>query len=1197
MWFIVFDRWGNQIGVLSGVISAWHTDEINGEDSLSLELLSCDLIKGNRILWQDRFGLWHEHIVCGIELVHENGKLVHSVYCENSINETYLDYIEDLRAYDATAQYALTKALSVTRWSGASSVSGIASTNFYQISAREAISEVVKAWGGEIETVITVSGTGVSGRACNLVQRRGADNGKRFEYNKDIKTVRRKIYEDDVCSALYGYGKGLEVYDEDGNLTGGYSRKLTFGEINGGLDYVADEDAKQVWGLPDGQGGIKHAFGRVEFPECEDMQELKALTLAELQKRKVPQVTYTASVIDLADLGYDFEDVRTGDTVQLIDKEIGIRLQGRVLKVTRDLFEESATIITLGNLERGVGNVLMPIQSTLRQLESHSSAWDNAASLGSSYIDAVVKSLNHDLNQLGGYAYFEQGQGIVIYNRPRDASPGPTKALQLTGGAFRIANSKTAQGEWDWRTFGTGDGFTASELVLGVLRGGSSYWNLETGDLHIDPSATLGTRTVSQALATIDATITDVDVEYNHNTSGTVPPAENDPGWSTTAPAWEAGKYIWQRTATTTASGTTHSTPVMISGRDGIDGSDGNDGEDGVGISVVVIRYGKSASDGTQPSSWGSSVPPLNKGDWLWVKTDYYYSDTSTKTIYTKSYIGTDGQDGASVYVQSSSKSGGVTTVVLTDGTTTTTLTISDGEDGDDGTDGTNGLNGYVHVAWANSADGQTDFSTSVSTGKSYIGVYTDNTQADSQQPSAYSWSLIKGTDGQDGDDGVGITSIVPQYYKSTSDQTPTGGSWSYNEYAWESGKYLWTRSEITWDTTPASVTHTTATLATALNGANATAASAQADATQALSDAADAAKVATNYLGFDATNGLDVGYSGTNAKVRVKGNGVEVFDSAGNSALFAGIESNKSFVRVGKQSGSGNVVMSSDGYVDVRNGSTILAHFGYGQTKGSNGSTVNAPYFDFGYQSDSSRGSYSGTEGWGCGASGFVSHAEGESCYATGQKSHAEGTSCLASGSSSHAENYLCTASGGSSHAGGYDSTASGDKSFVHGYECEAAGDYQVVFGRDNVIDSTTGNSAKYLIVGKGSNSSNRADALYLTKAGNLWIAGTITQNSDRRLKEHHAYLGEDACDFIRKLKPALYTKDGERHVGLYAQDVQDADPWDTATVTAQHTDESLDFDPLTLDYTALIAPLIAYCQRLEERIANLEKLTQYGQ
>ena len=106
----------------------------------------------------------------------------------------------------------------------------------------------------------------------------------------------------------------------------------------------------------------------------------------------------------------------------------------------------------------------------------------------------------------------------------------------------------------------------------------------------------------------------------------------------------------------------------------------------------------------------------------------------------------------------------------------------------------------------------------------------------------------------------------------------------------------------------------------------------------------------------------------------------------------------------------------------------------------------------------------------------------------------------------------------------------------------------------------------------------------------GNTVIAGSLTQNSDRRLKTHVAYLGDDAAVFMRRLKPAVFVKDGERRYGFYAQDVQMADPWDTKTVEAQHTDESLGFDPLTLEYSALIAPLTAYAQSLERRIEQLE-------
>lgn len=96
------------------------------------------------------------------------------------------------------------------------------------------------------------------------------------------------------------------------------------------------------------------------------------------------------------------------------------------------------------------------------------------------------------------------------------------------------------------------------------------------------------------------------------------------------------------------------------------------------------------------------------------------------------------------------------------------------------------------------------------------------------------------------------------------------------------------------------------------------------------LDDITDAAKVATNYLTFSSSNGLEVGYTGTNAKTRINSNGMEVFDGAGNSSLYAGLSGNDSIVRVGQASGSGNVVMSSQGYVDIRRNSEVIAHFGY---------------------------------------------------------------------------------------------------------------------------------------------------------------------------------------------------------------------------------------------------------------------------
>lgn len=104
----------------------------------------------------------------------------------------------------------------------------------------------------------------------------------------------------------------------------------------------------------------------------------------------------------------------------------------------------------------------------------------------------------------------------------------------------------------------------------------------------------------------------------------------------------------------------------------------------------------------------------------------------------------------------------------------------------------------------------------------------------------------------------------------------------------------------------------------------------------------------------------------------------------------------------------------------------------------------------------------------------------------------------------------------------------------------------------------------------------------MYL-KADTITSSVAIQVGSDRRLKEHQNYLGNEADDFIRNLKPAFYLKDGKNHTGFYAQDVAEIDKWDCMT------GESRGY--MTLSYMDLIAPLVKYCQHLERRIEELEK------
>lgn len=478
--FWLYDRWGNQIGALSDILSAHHKDEINGEDSLTFEIVGCNIEKGQRVVWRDKFSVWHEHIINDFESRHESGMVITSAYCDNSIAELTTDYIVE-REPRGAASVALTRALTDTRWTvGIVDVIKESHTSWYHISVYEALQDIVEKFGGELYTTIEVSGGHVVNRYVNLVNKRGTDTGHLFRYSYNLNSVTRTINTNDVYTALYGYGKGLEKYDEDGNATGGYSRKLTFGDINNGNDWIGDDEARLAWGLPDGKGGIKHTFGQVEFSDCEDMEELLELTKNALKEVCKPNITYTGDVINLANGGFDGNDAQTGDTVYLRDESLDERLKGRVLSVDRDLITESETVFILGSLQRNISGSISDLESSLKTIKDRSKQWDDMANLDSSYVNAVINNWNNVINVDGGFVYWDKNNGITVYDKA--INDAPTKAIQLKGGSFRIANSRKSDGDWNWSTIGTGDGFTADCLIAGTIRGGSNYLNLETGD-------------------------------------------------------------------------------------------------------------------------------------------------------------------------------------------------------------------------------------------------------------------------------------------------------------------------------------------------------------------------------------------------------------------------------------------------------------------------------------------------------------------------------------------------------------------------------------------------------------------------------------------------------------------------------------------------------------------------------------------
>lgn len=80
---------------------------------------------------------------------------------------------------------------------------------------------------------------------------------------------------------------------------------------------------------------------------------------------------------------------------------------------------------------------------------------------------------------------------------------------------------------------------------------------------------------------------------------------------------------------------------------------------------------------------------------------------------------------------------------------------VKDGTQGIPGAVGEDGKTSYIHIAYANDETGTIGFSLTDSSGKLYIGQYTDFTQPDSSNPAKYKWIKVKGDDGDPGEPGI----------------------------------------------------------------------------------------------------------------------------------------------------------------------------------------------------------------------------------------------------------------------------------------------------------------------------------------------------------------------------------------------------------------------------------------------------------
>ena len=197
-------------------------------------------------------------------------------------------------------------------------------------------------------------------------------------------------------------------------------------------------------------------------------------------------------------------------------------------------------------------------------------------------------------------------------------------------------------------------------------------------------------------------------------------------------------------------------------GEQGIPGIDGENGQ----TSYLHIKY---SDDGKTFTANNGETP----GVYMGVYVDFKQADSNVFADYTWSKIkGEDGQNG-----QNGKDGKGVRSVDVLYYLSTSSSSLVGGS--------------WLTAppAWVN---GKYMWSKTKVT-------YTDNTTSETSPVCITGSKGSDGTNGSDGEDGRGISSIIEQYYLSTSSNSLVGGSWSTTPPTWENGKYIWTRSVITY--------------------------------------------------------------------------------------------------------------------------------------------------------------------------------------------------------------------------------------------------------------------------------------------------------------------------------------------------------------------------------------------------------------
>lgn len=371
--------------------------------------------------------------------------------------------VRDLRPENKKAGVVLRQILEDNRWLvGIDKSTAVRSASFYYTSKLDAFWQMLDRWGVEFKPRITYSNGTITGRYIDLADRFAENAGKWYEHGDKLLTVKASVNSGSIHTAFLGRGKGEET------AGGGYGRKITFADVEwrvedgDPVDKPAGQDYVEIPGATErfGYHGRSPRVQIVEFSDVTDREELLELTYLYGLNHCRPLVQYEAIVAEN-------EYAKPGEIVSIIRPDLGIRYKTRIFRIKRDLLVQGKKTIEFGEqLVRSQGQRAVEQQRKQKEQEREIIAAYEATR--QEIVDSYFNEDAYTYRLESGNKY-ELPAGTYSFDKPIDKNP--TKVIYFGAGKILIANSKNADGSWNWSTVGTGDGFVAENMFAGTFIG------------------------------------------------------------------------------------------------------------------------------------------------------------------------------------------------------------------------------------------------------------------------------------------------------------------------------------------------------------------------------------------------------------------------------------------------------------------------------------------------------------------------------------------------------------------------------------------------------------------------------------------------------------------------------------------------------------------------------------------------------